>query len=101
MSDLIMSDYRIAQTRYENTVKRLLDTDISDKDEAILLKDWLMVRNLSGIYENLSEINNILDNLQSNCSSIMGISDTHCTDVRDGLDEIRLAIKSLKVKKDE
>jgi hypothetical protein len=96
-----MSDYKDKEIQYENAVKRLLDSNPSDIGEATVLRDWLMVRNLCGIADTLSSIENILDNLQSNCSSIMGISDTHTTNVADGLDEIRIAIKSLKVKNDE
>jgi len=102
---LMISDYKDKEAVYERLINKVLEDEetITEKDKLKInvLKDWLIIRNLCGMHDYLSDMKDytdlINDKLLDMNSNFKNLSES----LPDVLDDIRIAIKSLKKSKDD
>jgi len=102
---LMISDYKDKEIIYERLINKVLEDEeaITEKDKLKMnvLKDWLIIRNLCGMHDYLSDMKDytelINDKLIDMNSNFKNLSES----LPDVLDDIRIAIKSLKKSKED
>jgi len=101
----MISDYKDKEIIYERLINKVLEDEesITEKDKLKMnvLKDWLIIRNLCGMHDYLSDMKDytelINDKLIDMNSNFKNLSES----LPDVLDDIRIAIKSLKKSKED
>jgi hypothetical protein len=102
---LMISDYKDKEIIYERLINKVIEDEeaITEKDKLKMnvLKDWLIIRNLCGMHDYLSDMKDytelINDKLIDMNSNFKNLSES----LPDVLDDIRIAIKSLKKSKED